>query len=214
MKNDQSCPIVCTVLIMVGGLGALPVVAEETSARAALDKPLSFDVAGTPLSDVLGLLKDLANIEFVLDESAASKADTAITLKVDKMRLASVLSNILRPAKLQYRIRGNKIQIYAASGSQSPRSGQIPSEIREKLNREVSTEFEKTPLQSVVGFLSNMSGTNIIVDSSVRNKDLPITLKVNKVPLRQVISQITKQAKLVSSYRDEAIVIHERQETK
>lgn len=81
-------------------------------------------------------------------------------------------------------------------------------EIREKFNKRISFDFVDTPIPDVIAFLSNLTGTNFVLDpAAIQKGDLPVTLKVNDMRLGAALSWILKLVRLDYVLRDEAAFI-------
>jgi len=81
-------------------------------------------------------------------------------------------------------------------------------EIQEKFNKRISFDFVDTPIADVIAFLSNLTGTNFVLDpAAIQKKDLPVTLKVNDMRLGAALSWILKLVGLDHDLRNEAVFI-------
>lgn len=69
----------------------------------------------------------------------------------------------------------------------------MKTEYEGKLNNiRVTLDFQNAPLDQVVDYLREISGMNIFVGSSVRDKQLNISIKVNEISLRSIFSLMLK----------------------
>jgi type II secretory pathway component GspD/PulD (secretin) len=69
----------------------------------------------------------------------------------------------------------------------------VKHEVEGKLNNiKVTLDFQNAPLDQVVDYLREISGLNIFTDSKVRDKNLVISIKVNEISLRSILSLMLK----------------------
>jgi type II secretory pathway component GspD/PulD (secretin) len=69
----------------------------------------------------------------------------------------------------------------------------VKHEYEGKLNNiKVTLDFQNAPLDQVVDYLREISGLNIFTDSKVRDKNLTISIKVNEISLRSILSLMLK----------------------
>ncbi len=84
----------------------------KQSIRARLQEPVSFDFVDTPLEDVVQFLRQITEINFVLDKKALEDLDNSIvTLKVTDMKTDAALNWILRMVGLKYVMKDNAVFI-------------------------------------------------------------------------------------------------------
>jgi hypothetical protein len=84
--------------------------------------------------------------------------------------------------------------------------------IRDKLDAPVTLEFVETPLGDVLRFLHDYTGLNIVVDrASLSDQgittDHPVTLHVERVPLRSALSLLLGAMNLTFDIENECLVI-------
>jgi len=81
-------------------------------------------------------------------------------------------------------------------------------DVRDQMEKRISFDFVDTPLADVVAFLSNLTGTNMVLDPvAVQGDDVPVTLKVNDMRLGAALEWILKLVNLTYALQDEAIFI-------
>jgi len=84
----------------------------KQSIRARLQEPVSFDFVETPLEDVVTFLRQITEINFVLDNRALQGLNNnLVTLKVTDMKTDAALDWILRMVGLKYTLQDGAIFI-------------------------------------------------------------------------------------------------------
>jgi type II secretory pathway component GspD/PulD (secretin) len=69
----------------------------------------------------------------------------------------------------------------------------MKSEYEGKLNNiKVTLDFQNAPLDQIVDYLREISGMNIFVGQTVRDKQLTVSIKVNEISLRSIFSLMLK----------------------
>ena len=63
----------------------------------------------------------------------------------------------------------------------------------EKMREKISLDFADTPIRVVMRFLHDVSGLSIVVDADVRERDAPITLKVEDMPFQSAFEAIVER---------------------
>lgn len=61
-----------------------------------------------------------------------------------------------------------------------------------QLDQEITLDFQDTDLVDIMSFMRRVSGLNVVVDPILAEQSLPVTLKVEKMALRHVLSYIGK----------------------
>ncbi len=80
--------------------------------RAKLDKPVSFDFIATPLEDVVAYLRQMQDVNIVLDKQAVQDLGPQdITLKLNDVKFKDALDWILRLLDLKYALENEAIYI-------------------------------------------------------------------------------------------------------
>ncbi len=94
------------------------------------------------------------------------------------------------------------------AGAKDASSEAWRKDIDNKLEQEVSLDFQDQDLAEVVGFLQQVTNANIVLDPQViAASPPPITLRVDKMKLRYVLDFIMKITNLTYALKDEAIFI-------
>ena len=84
-------------------------------------------------------------------------------------------------------------------------------EIRDKLKKPVTAQFDRTPLQDVLQFIGSTTDVNIVFDrSAARDADEPVTLQVNKMTAKSTLEWVLKMAELEYAIMNEAIFVTSR----
>jgi len=84
--------------------------------------------------------------------------------------------------------------------------------LNEKIDRRLSVDFVKTPLEDVVDFLNARLDGNIFIDRATLTDegvalDVPITLKMDNVPARRILKRLCEPMQLATVLENEAVVI-------
>jgi len=85
------------------------------------------------------------------------------------------------------------------------------SELDKKLSKKISFDFVEAPLSQVQGFMSNITGTNIIVDSRAlgdkKPDDINVTLRVNIMKAENALFWVARKAGLVCTVKENAVIM-------
>jgi hypothetical protein len=88
-------------------------------------------------------------------------------------------------------------------------------EIRQKLKKPLSAQFDHTPLQDVLQFIQDATDVNIVFDRSAgRNADDPVTLQINKMTAKSALDWVMKLTDLDYAIMDEAVFVSNRERFK
>lgn len=189
----------------------------ETHTRAALDvqlKELRFDGAG--LGEVIDFLRDVTGQNIYVDWPALSaekvRRETPVTLNVKGMKLSDAIASMLKQAGATNAAAapvGGVIVISnpdrtKAIAARFRRLAGKPNtrEQRSRLDRLLpEVNFDATGLEDVIGFLTDVGGVRIAVDwEALKRADVarntPITLRVRKLQLGQVLQLVLEAAGL------------------
>lgn len=105
-------------LLTLVALGLIVFSARSAEAAApldVLDETIGLAFLSTPLNDAAQFISDLHKIEVELDRAGLKRAgvpeDTPITLRADKVKLKTALTDMLAPLKLTYKVVGDSIVI-------------------------------------------------------------------------------------------------------
>ena len=80
---------------------------------------------------------------------------------------------------------GNTLLVTAPSGPGDPA-------MANRMTEKVSVEFKDASIVEVVDFLRKVSSSNFVCDPSVQNSSATVTLKADKMELRNVLSLTAK----------------------
>ena len=177
-------------------------------AQTMAESVLELDPANTEARK----LRDLAFNAGVANLTAETNRNAAqeLQLQVAQMRQAQVPNTrpLTYPADWD-RIAKRKAQSIGTENEQEP--PWMP-DLKAKLEQKVSFDFVETPLQDVVTFLQQVTGSNIVLDqkslSGMPRAD--ITLKVTDMKLGQALDWIVEQADMRYALRNSAIFIGDR----
>jgi len=92
--------------------------------------------------------------------------------------------------------------------SREEESSPAAQKIREALKKPVTLDFSETPIEDVIVFLTDFTGVNIVLDkNALSDENVPITLKVSDVPLKNALDFILKQANLDWTIKNDVLFI-------
>jgi len=205
--------------------------AEETAWAKTLEErlkePVSFDFKATPLDDVVGFLRSLKQLNFVIDRTMFPERGNLewelrkkkVTLQLNRAKLKDAIDHICTQAGAGYVVADSAIfiatkdrlrELAKAKTVLYNEKGWTP--MSAVMAEPVSFDFRATPLKDVAAFLRNLTKANIIVDErAVRaRKDLDVTLHLEKVDLKTALKWVCRLMDLAYTVRDEAIYITTR----
>jgi len=82
----------------------------------------------------------------------------------------------------------------------------LPAEVQKALTKEVSLQFEESPLKECLEFLQEFSNVNLVVHRDEGYyPDLPITMRLEKVSAGTALDWVLQSARLRREYRNEAL---------
>ncbi|HPD14966.1 MAG TPA: hypothetical protein PLE19_08450 [Planctomycetota bacterium] len=91
-----------------------------------------------------------------------------------------------------------------AAGAEEP---EADKKIKELLKtKKVTFDFVETPIVDVMNFMQQLIGVNLIVDPGL-DKQMPLTLRVNEMPVGQALQWIARLAGGKMDVRDGAVVV-------
>jgi hypothetical protein len=97
--------------------------AEREKVGAKLREPIALDVAGVSLEVALTKLLGSAEVPFWIDhlelDNAGQSADVPVTLKTSGSSLHDVLSRVLKPLDLAYRIEAQRLEITSSDDAEN-----------------------------------------------------------------------------------------------
>ncbi|MHC5056809.1 MAG: STN domain-containing protein [Planctomycetota bacterium] len=175
-----------------------------------LDRKVTFEFVGTPITEALQFLQALVEATVVLDpQTPRKKWDSAVTLKVTDVPLRDALDQILAPAGLAFSIRDEALYVHE-EGAREPKDEkpELSKALEARLARKVSFEFVETPFSFAIDFLQQLSGVTIEVPDAVAEKKgaTPITLKVKNMRVGLAIEWMLKLADLGYEQRGDGLV--------
>jgi len=97
----------------------------------------------------------------------------------------------------------------ASAASQAANAPLTDEEIRNRLERTVSVEWQEMPLQDACREIANLAGVSVVLDPAA-DKDMSITLAMRDARLANILAWLTEIARLHYQIRDQAIFITPR----
>jgi len=180
-----------------------------------LEEYISFRFFTRPLRNVAALLTDLKKVDIIVDPRAG---DPPVTAGADAVKLKEALRRICKSTGTDYLIRGKTIIISTKrligarqAAEQALHDPKADQRIAAALGQPVSFDFIATPLDDVIAFLRNLMRINIIVDkraiSEAGDRNLDVTLRLDKVKLRDALDWILRLVDLQYTVRCGAIFV-------
>ncbi len=158
--------------------------------RRVLEMQISFDRPHNSLSEVIRLIHDQTDLNFVLDhltlQQMGINADEAqVTTKL-KTKVRSGLRRILSQYNLSYVIIGDMVLITSEETA-----------TQRQLRQRVSVKFENLQLNAALRLLARETATNLVIDARVSKKALnPVTVTLDEVPLETAVKLLANLAGL------------------
>ena len=171
-----------------------------------MGEKISLDFADTPVRDVLAFLQSVSGLTIVVDPEVP-EPDVLVTLKVNGMPFQSAFEAIVeRLAHLHFRIVDGVIlvsQIPAWLPSAVVLCDSADSEALRRfaagLDEKAGVDFADTPIQQVVGFISQAwwPDVQMVADTrSVSENRRDLTFKMPSLPRSQVMGALLRSAGL------------------
>jgi len=196
---------------------ALARAAGDAKLKESLEKPVTLDFADTPLQDALRFVQDFAAI--AIDTAPGLELQPPrITLKVKDIPLRSALDYLLKQGSLDYRVRDNRLFVFAPRHPEGIVSAPIACDSAESgavrrladaMGRPVSVDFRDTPLRDMVTFLGEtwFKGLNVVLDT----RGLPkarqqVTFEARQQPLGQALDAFLRVSGLRLSILADVLV--------
>lgn len=85
-------------------------------------------------------------------------------------------------------------------------------EIRRRLKIPISVVFDDVELDYVLGFLSNVTGVNIIPSSEIDMEEKKVSIKIKDMPLEDALRYILKTQELIYRIEEDAVWVATREE--
>jgi hypothetical protein len=184
-KNEASV----TVGTGVGATAGGRLTDDRAWRRACEDKlemRITGDFQGQALTETMSFLEQLSGEKFAIDPKVMAANPHPITLKVHEMKLRYALDFILSQNWLQYTLRDGEFYITFADPDWH-------RNLENQLEQETTLNFENKDFGEVVSFLQKVANAPVVIDPRVMVADLPpITLKVDRVKLKDVFDFIQK----------------------
>ncbi len=161
--------------------------------RKALDQPITVDFSGQSLTDAVEHLRKESKLNIVLDRFTLQTYGLApesiqINLKLQNVKLRTVLKQLLSQANLAYVIDG-EIMLLTTDDMATQR----------QVRQRVTIDLAKTPLDKALKDLAKETNVNIVLDPRHLEKGkADVTLQLDDVPLEVAVRLISEMAGLRS----------------
>jgi CRISPR/Cas system-associated exonuclease Cas4 (RecB family) len=165
--------------------------AEKT--RKALEQPHTVNFEGLTLTAAIDFLREQSKLNVVLDRATIvnmeiSPEDTPVSLKLNNVKLRTILRSLLSQFRLAYVVEQDIVLITSE-----------PVAIERQVQQRVSVDFDQMPLDKALKQLSRETATNLVLDprQAANIKDT-VTLRLEDVPLEVVVRLMSEMAGLRS----------------
>ncbi|MHC5054290.1 MAG: STN domain-containing protein [Planctomycetota bacterium] len=192
--------------------------------RAKLEsRKTTFEFVETPFTEAIAFIQTLAKANMIVEpEAAEARGRTPVTLKVANMPLDEALGWTCRMAGLDWTFNDHALVIStperiaelrrrpAARREAEPHEEpEWAREIRRKLERKVTFEFQGTPINEAIEFLQALTKISMIVDPAISEEKVRTTstLKVTSEPLGVAFRRILAFAGLDHAITGNAVYI-------
>ncbi|MBA3709946.1 MAG: hypothetical protein H0W83_14140 [Planctomycetes bacterium] len=98
---------------------------------------------------------------------------------------------------------GNMLMVTAPSGPGDPA-------MANRMGEKITVEFQDTPISEVVDFLRKVSSSNFVCDPTVIASNKTVTLKADKMELRNVLSFVTSLTHIHAGFLHGAVYLSEK----
>jgi hypothetical protein len=177
---------------------------DEAVLKAIRSKSISMDFLDTPLEAVVGFLREVAQVSLVLAPDArAASAATAVTLKVEELRLDRALRLLLTPLNLQYRVENGVLLVDLRE-----------SPVRLALRTETDYDFANVSAAAAVEFLAARAGLPVSWAQGAREiaDRARVTRKGKAVPVEDALAGVLADSGLEYGILNGAIVIDKKRD--
>jgi hypothetical protein len=184
---------------------------------ATMAKPISFDLAETPLPDALRTLGERTGLHIALDPKADEATLRPLTLRVTEGQFDGALGWACTLTDTTYLWRDVDLVVtkpdlvdtrFRREEALRRLSRPPTKELAERMAEPVSFDFVETPLLDVIAFLVKLSGMNVVLDPGRIQGEAPaVTLRVHDMPLSAALRWVCRLAGRVCSWQDEALFV-------
>lgn len=192
-------------------------------AVSELDKKLyrkiSFDFVEMPLSQVQGFLSNITGLNMIVDKRALenrSSDNIMVTLRVYNMKAENALFWVARKAGLVCAIEENAVimsseklypdhwQLHMDGEEQT----QWHKDIRSKMEKKISFDFQEIPFNETISYLSQFSGVTFVIDHGIdlENKH-NVTLRVTDMNMSAALKWMCRLVDLKYTIAREAVLV-------
>ena len=171
---------------------------------AAFEKPVTFSFDRASVTEVLNYLKTIMGVNTVIDDVLLAEAEkTLVTAAVSGVSLLDALQLILLPRDFPFRLLDGVIFVTRATdekpaGPPGATENGLPDMQR-------SFNFENTPVEEVLGLLSELGSVAIQLDPQVtasrKPDELLVNLRADRLRLNDCLALVTITKGLASDVR-------------
>ncbi len=204
---------------------ATPSPKTEDQIRATLKELASFDFDNVPLDEAIAAISSKYGISIALDEKSIKEASIdprqPVSLGISRVSLQKALGILLAASNLNITLQGDGLLVIPLESQKKPeaepsfhvvRPSSKEAEIREKLSKTVSVNFQKTTLNEAVDFLAQQNKVTFIVENQAFSNAgiddmVPVDLVVSDVRLEFCLKMMLEPLGATYLVEDDVIKI-------
>jgi len=159
--------------------------------RTALDQKTDVVIDNQPLDLAIGQLGEQTKINFVIDRATIQQLGidlqaSPVTLKLQGVKLRTILRSLLGQYNLSYAIVGEAIHITSEDMA-----------MFKQMKQRVSVDLDREQMGKALARLAKETATNLLVDTRVlKDSQTPVTLQLDDVPLETAVRLMAEMAGL------------------
>lgn len=175
----------------------------------------------TSLSDVTGFLRDITQLNFVLDP-AANLGRNKVSLRLKNVKLSTALDCIVATDTKTCYTLANGFIIVTTKGraklfteaSEPKNSSDDQKKLWDSLaKKELTLDFDKTPLSDLVSFLQDLTGENMMI-SGTTLRAVQVTLRAKKLKLGDLLCFLATAYDFDYAWKSKVLVFQQKQSKK
>ncbi len=175
---------------------------EDSPEDAALRKRLratriTMSLSGAPLDDAVAFIRDVTSVNVVVTPAARLEASgRPLSLAGKETSLEEALEQIVARAGVRYELEHGLVWIVHPKEELISRvdlSNASPDARNTVTNNRVTLNFDGTPAEDMVQFISDITGLTVEVDPAFASGDAAMTLRLTDVSLRTALEVAASQ---------------------
>lgn len=171
----------------------------------------------TSLSDVTSFLRDITQLNFVLDP-AANLGKNKVSLRLKNVKLSTALDCIVSTdTKTCYSLANGFIIVTTKERAKCFTEATAPknsSDDQKKLwaslaKKELTLDFDKTPLSDLVSFLQDLTGENMMISGKTL-RAVQVTLRAKKLKLGGLLCFLATAYNFDFAWKSKVLVFQQK----